>query len=155
MPEEPTPASNGQKAMAGGIALLALIGGMAAIVTPMHQRIGSLADRLVTIESRMEEDNLREGQDRERRGEDHARFTEIETQFRNLDERTQRIEAGAKERVVELDRRLQAEMMVADRHIVEGLTRVRAQVDAISMAVLKRAAVIASVLERLKFLEEQ
>lgn len=80
------PSSNGPKAFASVIALVAVIAGIYAMVEPMSQRVDFLERQLTETRQAMMLDDQRESSDRNLLAAFQERFSEIETQFRAMKE---------------------------------------------------------------------
>lgn len=94
------------------VSVLAIVGGLAAIVRPMAQQITTLLE----AEQRHRETERQVASI-------EVRFHGIETQFRNLDERTLRVEAAFNEKLRAMDEKIQMEYKAAEQRL-DGLAEV-------------------------------
>ncbi len=96
------PQNNGPKAFAGVLAILAVIGGMAAVVMPMQQQITSLGDIVERHADIRAHPTAREDVATIR-----AQLTEVETQFRWIREVLEIKSAALERRVHDLEQQIE------------------------------------------------
>ncbi len=88
MPNNVTTGSNGAKAFAGVITVVAVIAGLFAMVRPMGQRIDALGSQVESLREELHMHNASEGHPLvlQKHAEASERFKEVETQFRGMRE---------------------------------------------------------------------
>lgn len=91
---DPIKNANGWKALTGGMLVLAIIGGVYAMVKPMGQRAEHLNDRILELKQDLQEHAAIRAHTgmAEDSGTFRQMFTEVETQFADLDRRVGALE---------------------------------------------------------------
>lgn len=93
--------------------LLAMVGGMAAIVSPMQNQIKYLKADNALLRQELKDHAALNNHPWGVLGELGAmreRFVEVETQFKNIDERTSRMENTWHDEINDLDKKIQIEL---------------------------------------------
>jgi len=122
-----TPESSNGRILKSLVAFVVLVSGVYAMMQPMSQRVDFLERQIQTMSERNLAKAIRERESVVDLGKITVRFQEVETQFSNLDERTQRIEAGARRDMAQLDKQQRERTALALRNLERELAQLDAK----------------------------